>query len=84
MNLTFINIGTLEFSILISAAIIPLILMIYCIVDLLKRDFKGKSIDQILIFFLLLFTPLLGVIIYLAILRANYPLKKTNLDFINS
>ena len=72
----FINIGGMEFLLILLFALIPLALMIYCIVDLMRRNFKEKATDQILIFILLLCAPLIGSLIYLIVLRKNYALKK--------
>lgn len=56
----------------IFMSIIPLFLMIYCLIDLMKKDFRRKQIEQILIFLLLIFLPFIGSIIYLLFLRKNY------------
>lgn len=75
MTPAFINIGFSELIVLSIFTILPIILIIYCITDVLKRDFSGKGTDQILIFILLICAPLLGSIIYLTLLRKNYALK---------
>lgn len=75
-RLLFLNLGSLEMTILLLIAIIPLALMIYSIYDLMKRDFTNKQTDQILLFILVLFASVIGPIIYLAFFRKKYPLKR--------
>lgn len=75
-NLLFLNIGSVELIILLIFAIIPLGLLIYALIDLMKRDFSNKQTEQILLFILVIFASVIGPIIYLAALRKNYPIKR--------
>lgn len=79
-KLLFLNLGVQELIIL-PFTLIPLALMIYSIVDLMKRNFSGKSVDQILIFLLVIFAPIIGSIVYLLLIRENYALKNKRASF---
>jgi Zn-dependent protease with chaperone function len=77
-TLLFVNLGALEMGILLIVLIIgtiPFILAIGSIIDLLKRDFTDKSTDKILLILLILFAPFIGSLVYLFLLRKNYPFK---------
>ncbi|WP_140938948.1 PLDc N-terminal domain-containing protein [Sphingobacterium lumbrici] len=74
----FINLGSQEIVLLLVLGIvwiIPFALIIYTLIDLFKRDFTNKSMERILIIFLIAFVPILGSLIYLLGLRKEYPLK---------
>ena len=72
-NLLFI--GTAELIILFILFFIFILPIGASIYDILKRDFSNKTTDLILIIALLLFIPTLGSLMYLFLLRKNYPLK---------
>ncbi|MCA5004424.1 PLDc N-terminal domain-containing protein [Sphingobacterium bovistauri] len=77
-NLLFLNIGVNEFFLLITVlflCLIPLFLMVIAFVDLFRRDFKYNSLDRLLIGLLILFTPILGSLIYLITIRKHFQLK---------
>lgn len=76
-DLLFLNIGTQEILILLIFGFVglaPLILAIFTIIDIFKRNFENKSTDKILLIILVLFLPLIGSIIYFLGLRNSYPL----------
>ncbi|MBD1428284.1 MULTISPECIES: PLDc N-terminal domain-containing protein [Sphingobacterium] len=77
-NLLFINLGTAEIFILIVMGfftLLPLIFAIGALWDLQKRDFTYKSTDKVLIILLILFAPFIGTLVYILLIRNNYPPK---------
>jgi len=74
MLLEFLNLGGAEIGIILAFVAIPFLLIIYCIVDILKSEFK-TGIMKLVFLALVLFAPFLGSIIYLVI-RKDY-LKPT-------
>jgi drug/metabolite transporter (DMT)-like permease len=78
MNLLFLNLGTQEMMILFIFFVIglaPLLLAIWALVDIFKRDFAQKSTDRLLLIILVIFAPFIGSVIYFLALKKNYPLK---------
>lgn len=72
-------ISSLEFFVILFAAIIPFALLIIALVDLTKRDLPHS--DKVIWTLIVIFTVILGPILYLTIGRRRYP--KT-LDHISS
>lgn len=81
MELLFLNIGSNEIIVLLIFGVLglaPLVLAIWALIDVFKRDFRHKSTDRLLITILVVFAPLVGSIIYFLLLRDKYPvLAKT-------
>jgi len=71
----FINVGVTEMILLLVFSLIPLILPIYSIVDLLKRDFSKNKNMKLILILLILFAPIIGSLVYLLGIRNDYPLK---------
>lgn len=73
----FTNIGTPELIIILLTLILTptVILPIYCMVDLFKRDFSKDKNQRIFFILLLLLAPFIGSLIYLLALRKDYPIK---------
>jgi len=72
----FINIGTQEMIILLFIVVPTLLLPIYCLIDLFKRDFSGQKSQQYFLILLLVLAPFIGSILYLTVLKKDYPLKR--------
>ena len=70
----FLNLGGLELT-LLAAIAVPLLLVLYCLIDILRSDFKTPN-NKLLFLILVLFVPFIGSIAYL-ILRSNYIKPKT-------
>jgi len=70
MLLEFLNLGGEEVGIILAIVAIPFLLIIYCIVDILRSEFK-TVIMKLVFLVLVLFAPFLGSIIYLVI-RKDY------------
>ncbi|RXF69108.1 PLDc N-terminal domain-containing protein [Arcticibacter tournemirensis] len=64
-TLLFLNIGASE---LLIVALLPLILMIFCLVDVLRSDFKDRSIKPLWCLVIIL-APFFGSLIYLLVGR---------------
>ncbi|MCI0920330.1 PLDc N-terminal domain-containing protein [Sphingobacterium rhinopitheci] len=78
MTSLFINIGVMEMLILLIILTPTVILPIYCMFDLFKRDFSKDKNQRILLILLLLLAPFIGSLIYLLALRKDYPVKHDN------
>lgn len=63
------NLGSMEIFIL-TVAILPFLLTIYCVIDLLKADFKEPN-TKLLFLILVVLAPFVGSVIYL-FLKRNY------------
>lgn len=71
MNLLeFLNLGIMEVLIILIILIVPAILTIYCLVDVFRSQFVDNN-SRILFLLLILFVPIIGGILYLA-MRSNY------------
>ena len=70
MLLEFFNLGTIEILIVLFILAIPLGLMIYALMDIMRSDFK-ESNTKLIFFVLVLLMPCAGSLIYLFI-RGNY------------
>ncbi len=82
MLLDFLNLGSGAVTIIVLILILlPTIFIIYCIVDILRSNFK-TSIHKIAFLALVIFAPFIGSVIYIVI-RNEYKLPKTptNLPF---
>lgn len=75
MTTFFINIGVYEMIVILFILVPFVLLPIYCLIDLFKRDFSKDKNQRIFIILLLLLAPFLGSIIYLVALKKDYPLK---------
>ena len=75
MLLEFLNLGGAEIGIILAIVAIPFLLIVYCVVDILRSEFK-TGIMKLVFLALVLFAPFLGSIIYLVI-RKDY-LKPAN------
>lgn len=78
MDLSFINIGSQEFILLMIfgfAGLAPLIFAVLALIDIFKRDFSQKTTDRLLLIILVVFAPLIGSIVYFLLLRDKYPIK---------
>lgn len=71
--LTFLNLGGGEVVLLLLVGA-PFLLTIYCVVDLIRSDFK-ESNTKLLFLILVLIAPLIGSIVYL-FLKRNYVKQK--------
>ena len=80
MLLDFLNIGGAEIGIILAIIAVPVLLIIYCIVDILRSEFK-TGIMKLVFLALVLFAPFIGSIIYLVI-RKDYLKPKNNTPMI--
>lgn len=69
-----LNLGGAQFALLAFIAV-PFLLILYCIVDILRADFKDPE-NKLLFLILVLLVPLIGGLVYL-VLRSNYIKPKT-------
>lgn len=69
MLLEFLNLGGGELILLLLVGA-PFLLTIYCVVDLIRSDFKDTN-TKLLFLILVLIAPLIGSIVYL-FLKRNY------------
>jgi hypothetical protein len=76
MLLDFINIGGPEIGLILAILAVPALLILYCLVDILRSDFK-TSLMKVVFLILVLFAPFLGSIIYLVI-RKDYVKTKNS------
>jgi len=67
--LAFIGLGIMEL-VLVFLVLAPLLLTVYCVIDLIRSDFKDSN-TKLLFLILVLLAPFIGSVIYLAIKR-NY------------
>jgi len=81
MTSLFINLGTQEIIIITFALIPTLLLPLYCLIDLFKRDFSGQKSQQYILILLLILAPFIGSILYLSSLKNDHPLKKNKERF---
>ena len=66
--LLFLNIGAPELIIILIVGLFPLMLMIYCLVDVLRSDFKDRNVKPLWCLVIIL-APILGSLIYLLVGR---------------
>ena len=69
-TLLFINLGMPEILLLLFIAGVPFILLLVCVIDILKSDFKDSTTKLIWIL-IVLFLPVLGSLIYLLMGRSQ-------------
>lgn len=70
MLLEFFNLGSIEIIIILCILIVPLGLMLYALVDIMRSEFK-ESNTKLIFFVLVLLMPCAGSLIYLFI-KGNY------------
>lgn len=58
------NMGASEFMVIVFFMVVPTILMIWAIVDLLKRDFSNST-NKLIWALVIIFIPFFGAIVYL-------------------
>jgi len=63
-SLLFLNIGGPEIIIIVFAGLLPLILMVYCIMDILKSTFKDNN-TKLLWAIIVLLAPVIGPVMYI-------------------
>ena len=63
-TILFLNLGMPEIILILFFGFIPLILMLICLADIIRSDFKGSSTKLIWVL-IVLFAPVLGSLIYL-------------------
>lgn len=80
MLLEFLNIGGAEIGVILAIIAVPVLLIIYCIVDILRSEFK-TGLMKFVFLALVLFAPFIGSIIYLVI-RKDYLEPKSNTPMI--
>lgn len=80
MLLEFLNMGGAEIGIILAIIAVPVLLIIYCIVDILRSEFK-TGIMKLVFLALVLFAPFIGSIIYLVI-RKDYLKRRNNTPMI--
>jgi len=80
MLLEFLSMSGAEIGIILAIIAIPVLLIIYCIIDIVRSDFK-VSLMKFVFLALVLFAPFLGSIIYLA-MRKNYLKTNHNLPIV--
>jgi len=78
MLLEFLNIGGAELGIILAILLMPVILIVYCIVNIINSSFK-TTIHKPLFLLLVIFAPFVGSIIYL-IIRKDYIMPKNNFN----
>ncbi len=71
----FINIGVQEMIILLIILLPTILLPLYCLIDLFKRDFTNNGSQRLLITLLIILAPFIGSLIYLLALQKDYPRK---------
>lgn len=76
MTTLFFNIGLQEIIILLFILGPTLLLPIYCLIDLFKRDFSKNKNQQLILVILIVLAPFIGSILYLTVLKKDYPLKR--------
>ena len=76
MLLEFLNMGGAEIGLILAIVAVPFLLIIYCIVDILRSEFK-TGLMKLVFLALVLFAPFIGSIIYLVI-RKDYLKPKSN------
>lgn len=72
-KLLFLNLGTTElvlFMVVASLAIVPLILTLYCIFDISRSKFNDP-LNKVVWMLIVLFVPIIGSILYLAVGRSQ-------------
>lgn len=62
-SILFFNLGTPEL-IIISFVLVPLILMVFCIIDIMRANFKDST-HKLLWVLIVVLAPLVGSIVYL-------------------
>lgn len=72
------SLGSTEIILVLLFSGIPLALIIYCIVDIIRNEFRDGN-SKLLFFILVILMPCLGSILYL-ILRNNYIKPKDNFN----
>jgi spore maturation protein SpmB len=80
MLLEFLNMGGAEIGLILAIVAVPFLLIIYCIVDILRSEFK-TGLMKFVFLALVLFAPFIGSIIYLVI-RKDYLKSKSNTPMI--
>lgn len=80
MLLELLNIGGAEIGIILAIIAVPVLLIIYCIVDILRSEFK-TGLMRFVFLALVLFAPFIGSIVYLVI-RKDYLEPKSNTPMI--
>ena len=75
--LEFLNLGGGE-VILLLLIVAPFLLTIYCLIDLIRADFKDSS-SKLLFIILVLLAPFIGSVVYL-FLKRNY-IKQQPLNY---
>ena len=68
MNLLFLNLGTPEMVIISFVFLIPLILIIVCLVDIVRSDFKDSTV-KLLWAVIVILAPVIGGLMYLLLGR---------------
>lgn len=63
-SLLFLNMGGPEIIIILFAGLLPLILMVYCIMDILKSTFKDNN-TKLLWTIIVLLAPVIGPVMYI-------------------
>lgn len=66
MNLLFLNLGTPEIIMISLYALLPFFLIVYCLIDIVRSDFKDLG-TKFLWIIIVLVAPILGSVIYLLI-----------------
>jgi len=70
MLLEFLNLGEGGVAVILAIIAVPLLLIIYCLFDILRSEFE-TGLMKFVFLALVLFAPFLGSIIYL-IIRRDY------------
>lgn len=63
-HLLFLNIGTPEIIIILFAVLFPLILIIYCLIDITRSSFQDST-NKIIWALIVLLAPVIGSLAYL-------------------
>jgi hypothetical protein len=66
----FLNIGFAELIILLAGGIIPIALIIYCVIDIVRSEFETAN-TRLLWLLIVLLAPFIGSLIYLAVGRSQ-------------
>lgn len=80
MLLELLNIGGAEIGIILAIVAVPVLLIVYCILDILRSEFK-TGLMKFVFLALVLFAPFIGSIVYLVI-RKDYLKPKSNTPMI--
>lgn len=60
----FLNLGTVELVLILTFGVVPFGLMLYCLIDIVKSNFKDGT-NKLVWVLIVLFAPVIGGLLYL-------------------